>query len=284
MKIVSLGGAYLGRWGILAVSGASSHQVTVLPDGWDITSLAGRAPSSWPGESMNLADLVLAAPIARQARIICLGLNFSAHAKEAGVPIPDRPSIFPRFASSLVGPGAPITLPQVSSSLDFEGELAVVIGRAGRRIPQSSAFEYVLGYTCFADNSIREWQAHSRQVTAGKNFDKTGVIGPWVVTRDEVPDVDAVEIETFVNGERRQQGMCHDFIFSIPDIVSYVSEFMELRPGDIIAMGTPPGCAAGEREPRWLKAGDELEIRISGIGSIKNVVTGETSARSEDRL
>lgn len=283
MKIVSLGGAYAGRWGIFASSDDGAHQVTVLPDGWDITSLAGQT-LSLPGKSMNFADLVLAAPIARGARIICLGLNFSAHAKEAGVPVPDRPSLFPRFASSLVGPGAPIILPQASSSLDFEGELAVVIGRAGRRIPSASAFEHVLGYTCFADNSIRDWQAHSRQVTAGKNFDNTGVVGPWIVTRDEVPDVDAVEIETFVNGERRQQGMCHDFIFSVPDIVSYVSDFMELRPGDIIAMGTPSGSAVGEKEPRWLEADDELEIRISGVGSIKNVVKAETSAQSEDRV
>jgi 2-keto-4-pentenoate hydratase/2-oxohepta-3-ene-1,7-dioic acid hydratase in catechol pathway len=284
MKIVFLGGAHRGRWGVIAASNESAHEVTVLAADTDFANIVGLENASLAGDRVNLSDLVLAAPIAPQARIICLGLNFSEHAKEAGIPIPDRPSIFPRFASSLVGSGEPIILPQISSSFDFEAELAVVIGRAGRHIPAASAFDHVLGYTCFADNSIRDWQVHSRQVTAGKNFDRTGAIGPWIVTRDEMPDVDAVEIETFVNGERRQHGTCDDFIFSIPDIVSYMSEFMELRPGDMIAMGTPPGCAFGEKEPRWLKAGDELEIRISGIGSIKNIVVGETSAQSEDLI
>lgn len=282
MKILYLGGAHRSRWGVTAASDGKASQVTILPAGTDISSIAQQAPTSWNGENADLDGLDLVSPIAPDARIICLGLNFAAHAKEAGLAVPEHPSLFPRYASSLTGMGEPIILPAVSSCLDFEGELAVVIGRGGRHIPAVSALDHVLGYTCFADNSIRDWQAHSRQVTAGKNFDRTGAIGPWIVTRDELPDLSRVEIETFVNGERRQHGDGSDFIFSVPDIVAYVSTFMALRPGDIIAMGTPSGSAAGEKEPRWLAAGDELEIRITGIGSIKNVVAREESAEIED--
>jgi 2-keto-4-pentenoate hydratase/2-oxohepta-3-ene-1,7-dioic acid hydratase in catechol pathway len=274
MRIVHLGNENWGSWGVLG----DSQEVRVLPAGAELGGLTTLDPTSLCGDGIALADLTLVAPITPNARIVCVGLNFAHHAKEANLPIPEHPALFARFASSLVGAGEPIVLPNLSSAFDFEGELAVVIGRAGRHVARESALEHVLGYTCFADNSLRDWQSHSRQVTAGKNFDRSGAIGPWIVTRDEIPDLDAVEIETFVNGERRQHGVCGDFIFSVPEIVAYVSDFMELKPGDVLATGTPAGCAALEKAPRWLRAGDLLEVRISGIGSLINQVTAESGS------
>lgn len=163
----------------------------------------------------------------------------------------------------------------VSEQFDYEVELAVVIGRSGRHIAEADAVQHILGYTCLADNSVRDWQKHSRQATPGKNFDRSGAIGPWIATTDEMPPREDIVLETFVNGVRRQRGSGGDLIFSPEFCVAYVSKFMELRPGDMIALGTPAGVASAEPVPNWLKDGDRVELRISGIGALHNVVQAD---------
>ena len=274
MKIVFLGGELAGHIGIVRSSGRADDVVSVLPKS---VKLADLADADFPEAiaQVSLQEVKLEAPLVPDARIFCIGLNFKSHAEEAGMAIPAKPSIFPRFPSSLVGPDEDIILPSVSTQFDFEVEPAAVIGRAGRHIPEDQAGRHVLGFTCMAENSVRDWQAHSRQVTPGKNFDRSGAIGPWIVTADEMPPVADMVLETFVNGVRRQHGKGSDLIFSLEYCVSYTSTFMELRPGDVISLGTPPGVAMWQEKPDWLKAGDEVELRISGIGSLRNTVGAE---------
>lgn len=274
MKIAFLGGEFAGHIGIVETADQTDGTVTVLPKSVAFGELADAAyPEAFTQVPLQQAKLV--APLAPGARILCIGLNFRSHAEEAGMAIPAKPSIFPRFPSSLVGPEDDIILPSVSSQFDFEVEPAAVIGRAGRHIPETDVHRHILGFTCLAENSVRDWQAHSRQVTPGKNFDRSGAIGPWIVTPDEMPPVRDIVLETFVNGVRRQYGKGSDLIFSLEYCVSYISTFMELRPGDVISLGTPPGVAMWQEKPDWLKAGDEVELRISGIGSLRNNVGAE---------
>ncbi len=273
MKIAFLGGAFTGRMGLVETNGGVGGTVAVLPEGVGLADLSRPPPA--PAAKLPLGEAVLEAPVLTDARIICVGLNFRSHAEELGMAIPERPSVFPRFSSSLVGPGADVVLPAASAQLDYEVELAAVIGRHGRHIPASEAAAHVLGYTCMAENSVRDWQTHNRQVFPGKNFDGSGAIGPWIVTPDEMPPTADLRFETLVNGEVRQQGVGTDMIFSVEDCIAYVSTFMALRPGDVIALGTPPGVAFGKPDPQWLKDGDVVEMRISGIGSLCNTVRAE---------
>ncbi|MCW2241942.1 fumarylacetoacetate hydrolase family protein [Azospirillum canadense] len=273
MKIAFLGGAFTGRMGLVETNGGAGGTVAVLPKGVGLADLSRPPPA--PAAELPLGEAVLEAPVLTDARIICVGLNFRSHAEELGMAIPERPSVFPRFSSSLVGPGRDVVLPAASAQLDYEVELAAVIGRHGRHIPASEAAAHVLGYTCMAENSVRDWQTHNRQVFPGKNFDGSGAIGPWIVTPDEMPPTADLRLETLVNGEVRQQGVGTDMIFSVEDCIAYVSTFMALRPGDVIALGTPPGVAFGKPDPQWLKDGDVVEMRISGIGSLCNTVRAE---------
>lgn len=274
MKIAFLGGEFAGHIGIVRSSGQPDGAVSVLPKSVKLADLAD-ADCPEAIAQVKLQEAKLEAPLAPGARILCIGLNFKSHADEAGMAIPAQPSIFPRFPSSLVGPDEDIILPSVSTQFDFEVEPAAVIGRAGRYIQEAEVHRHVLGFTCMAENSVRDWQAHSRQVTPGKNFDRSGAIGPWIVTSDEMPPFPDMVLETFVNGVRRQHGKGSDLIFSLEYCVSYISTFMELRPGDVISLGTPPGVAMWQEKPDWLKAGDEVELRISGIGSLRNTVGAE---------
>jgi 2-keto-4-pentenoate hydratase/2-oxohepta-3-ene-1,7-dioic acid hydratase in catechol pathway len=273
MKIAFLGGAFTGRFGLVGTGGGVGETVAVLPEGVRLADLCRPPPA--PVAEVPLGEAVLEAPVLPDARIICVGLNFRSHAEELGMAIPERPSVFPRYFSSLVGPGRDVVLPAASTQLDYEVELAAVIGRHGRRIPAAEAAGHVLGYTCMAENSVRDWQTHNRQVFPGKNFDCSGAIGPWIVTPDEMPPTADLRFETLVNGEVRQRGVGTDMIFSVEDCIAYVSTFMALRPGDVIALGTPPGVAFGKPDPQWLKDGDAVEMRISGIGSLCNIVRAE---------
>lgn len=274
MKIALLGGTYAGHLGLVVESADAEPVVNILSAAVTLADLAEgvEAPSI---AQLPLHETVLAAPLLPEARVLCIGLNFYQHAKEAGMAVPDLPSIFPRFHSSFAAPDAPILLPSVSVQFDYEVELTLVIGRAGRHIAEAEAGQHILGYTCLADNSVRDWQKHSRQATPGKNFDRSGAIGPWITTKDEMPVREDIVLETFVNGVRRQHGSGGDLIFSPEYCVSYISKFMELRPGDMIALGTPAGVASGEAEPKWLKAGDAVELRISGIGALRNTVQAD---------
>ena len=207
-------------------------------------------------------------------KILCVGVNYRPHIAEMGREVPEYPVVFTRFASSLVGNDEPVIRPRVSEQFDFEGELAVVIGKTARHVPREHALDYVGGYCCFLDGSVRDWQRHTMQFTAGKNFERSGAIGP-VVAASEVRDPTGLELTTRVNGEVMQQGRIADLVFDIPHLVEYCSTFTRLERGDVIATGTPGGVGAARTPPVWLRDGDVVEVEIPGVGLLRNPVRDE---------
>jgi 2-keto-4-pentenoate hydratase/2-oxohepta-3-ene-1,7-dioic acid hydratase in catechol pathway len=213
--------------------------------------------------------------IPRPSRILCVGVNYRNHAAEAARDVAPYPSIFLRLVESVVGHEQPILRPSVSVHLDYEGELALVIGRPGRRITRAQAMEHIAGYSCFNDASVRDWQRHNPGPTPGKNFYHCGSFGPWLVTADEIPDPSALTLSTHVNGVEMQHTTTDLLIHDIPTIIEYVSAFTPLQTGDVISTGTPAGVQLGRKEPNWLKPGDVVEITITGIGTLRNVITDD---------
>ena len=214
--------------------------------------------------------------IPRPAQIFAAGVNYLDHVEETGRKprsMEDGPSFFLRLRSSLVGHGQPVIRPKVSSKLDFEGELALVVGRGGRHIPQDQALSHMAGYTCFMDGSVRDYQKHS--VSIGKNFLGSGPLGPWMVTTDEIPDPTTLQLTTRLNGETMQHCGLDKLIFPIPFLVSYLSRMTPLQPGDIIATGTPSGVGRDRKPAVWMRPGDRIEVEISGIGTLSNTVVAE---------
>src|SRR5579875_879601 len=214
---------------------------------------------------LPLSQVSLLPPIPDPEKILCLGNNYREHVLEAGGEIPEHPSLFVRLANTLVPHGGALVVPRMSSQLDYEVELAFVIGRGGRHIPPSRAFDHVAGFTCFQDASVRDIQL-KHSLAAGKNFAATGGCGPWMVTRDEIPDPGHLFLKTRVNGVELQRGSTDDLIFDLPTIISYISSITPLAPGDIIATGTPKGVGFTRNPPVWLKPGDDVEIEVQGIG------------------
>jgi len=233
----------------------------------EIARLAGERADA------KLSEVRFRPVITQPEKIICVGINYRDHAEEVGREISPRPSVFARFADTLIGHEEPLIRPKVSECFDFEGELAVVIGRGGRHIPQERALDHVTGYACFVDGSVRDYQKNS--VTAGKNFPATGPLGPWLVTRDEIPDPSRLTLTTRLNGREMQRSGTDRMIYSVPQIIAYVSGFTPLAPGDVIATGTPSGVGHSRKPPLWMKAGDVLEVEISGIGTLRNRVVDE---------
>jgi 2-keto-4-pentenoate hydratase/2-oxohepta-3-ene-1,7-dioic acid hydratase in catechol pathway len=203
-------------------------------------------------------------------KFICVGLNYKTHVAETKRDDSKYPALFVRFADSLAAHGDTVLRPAFSERFDWEGELAVVIGRGGRDIAQADAFDHVAGYACFNDVSVRDWQRHTHQWTPGKNFPGTGPLGPWFVTADEVPDVNALTLETRLNGEVMQHASLSDLIFTIPVIIEYISRFTPLSPGDVIATGTPGGVGDRRDPPLYMKDGDTVEVEITGLGTLRN--------------
>lgn len=223
-------------------------------------------------EEIHIDHGTLLRPIDDDARILCAGFNFGAHALESDREQPGQPTFFARFASGLVGPNDPIERPLVSDTLDWEGEVAVMIGKGGRDISEAEAADHIGGYLCFGDHSVREFQSHSTQATAGKNFDRSGAAGPWVVTPDDLPPSSDLEVLTWLNGEKVQHGQLSNLLFSVPKLIAYASSFMELRPGDVIATGTPSGIGARRNPPRFLQEGDEIRVEVPGVGTLTSHV------------
>ncbi|MCO6416353.1 fumarylacetoacetate hydrolase family protein [Siccirubricoccus sp. KC 17139] len=224
-----------------------------------------------------LADVTVLPAVPQDRKVLCVGLNYRAHVAEAaGREVPENPRIFARLADTIIGHGAPLWRPANSTHFDYEGELAVVIGKPGRRIPAARALEHVAAYTIFQDGSVRDYQKHS--VTAGKNFPHTGPLGPWLVSADEIPDPAALTLTTRVNGEQRQRTSTGDMILSVEALIEYISAFTPLAPGDVIATGTPEGVAHARKPPPWLVPGDVVEVEISGIGTLRNPVIAEPTA------
>ncbi len=222
---------------------------------------------------LAFADLDLLPPIPRPGKIVCIGLNYRKHAEEGGNAIPDYPAVFMRGTTSLVPHRAPILRPPCSDKLDYEGELAIVIGTTATRVSKAHALDHVAGYACFNDGTLRDYQRKSSQWTMGKTFDRTGGFGPELVTADEVSTgAKDLRIVTRVNGEIMQDGNTSDMIFDVATLIAIVSEVMTLEPGDVIATGTPAGVGYARKPPFFLKAGDHCEVEIAGIGCLSNIV------------
>ena len=232
--------------------------------------------------AQHLHDTKFLPVIVHPGKIVCLGLNYAEHAREGGFAVPDYPALFLRVASSLVADGAPIIRPLASKKLDYEAELAVVIGRRGRHVKAADALDYVLGYTLFNDASVRDYQRRTAQWTPGKNFDATGALGPILVTPDELPPGGkGLHIESRLNGQVMQSSTTSDMIFDVPRTIEILSEIMTLAPGDVIAMGTPPGVGHARKPPVWMCDGDVVEIEIEGLGVLRNPVRDEVPTAME---
>ena len=247
-------------------------------EGGEEALAAVKSAAAVAGETQRqpLANVTPALPIRRPPKFICVGLNYALHAREGGHDIPSYPSFFLRVPTSLVAAEAPVIRPKVSEQLDYECELAIVIGKGGRHIAEADALGHVFGYTIFNDVSVRDYQRKTAQWTAGKNFDATGPLGPVVVTADELPPgASGLRISTRVNGQTMQDSVTSDMIFSTANIIATLSEFMTLEPGDIIATGTPSGVAHARTPPAWMKAGDVVEVEIEGIGVLRNKIVDE---------
>ncbi|MGJ4994769.1 fumarylacetoacetate hydrolase family protein [Bradyrhizobium sp. HKCCYLS3077] len=208
-------------------------------------------------------------------KILCIGLNYETHRKETGRSEVENPTVFGRFANSQTGHLANIIRPRVSTDLDFEGELAVVIGKPGRYIPRAEAFKHIAGYACYNEGSVRDFQRHTHQFTPGKNFPDTGAFGPWLVTADEIDDLGPLRLQTRLNGEVVQEATISQMIFDIPRQIEYCSSFTRLEPGDVIATGTPGGVGSRRTPPLWMKPGDVVEVEIDKIGLLRNGIADE---------
>jgi 2-keto-4-pentenoate hydratase/2-oxohepta-3-ene-1,7-dioic acid hydratase in catechol pathway len=222
-----------------------------------------------------LADVTLLPPVPDPAKILAIGLNYAEHRAEGGAPEVSHPTVFTRFPDSQVGHGQPLRRPDATDKFDYEGELAVVIGRPGFLVPEPDAMSYVAGYSAYNDGSVRDWQRHTSQFIPGKNFYRSGAFGPWLVTADEVPDLMAHRIETRLNGQVVQHAPLSDMIFGIPALIAYISTFTPLAPGDVIVTGTPSGVGIYHDPPLLLKPGDVVEVEVSCVGVLRNEVAAQ---------
>lgn len=235
----------------------------------ELGRIARGAPPDYALEDIAY-DPVIPAP----DKILCIGLNYRTHAAEMARELPANPSVFARLQNTLAAHGDTLPRPRASTHFDFEGELAVIIGKGGRHIRAEDALKHVAGYSCFLDGSVRDFQKHS--VTAGKNFPRTGPLGPWMTTADKIPDPTTLALVTRLNGAEVQRDTVDHLIYPIPTLIQYLSTITPLEPGDVIATGTPHGVGAGRMPPLWMKAGDVIEVEISGIGVLRNAVVDET--------
>jgi 2-keto-4-pentenoate hydratase/2-oxohepta-3-ene-1,7-dioic acid hydratase in catechol pathway len=243
----------------------------LLADALDeVGELAGSPPDH------RLDDLELLPVIPDPAaKLLCVGVNYMPHIKEMGRERPDYPVIFVRFADSLVGHGQPLVRPRASEKYDFEGELAVVIGKRARHVERARALDYVAGYACFNDGSVRDYQRHGPQWTPGKNFHASGSFGPWLSTADACGAPAEFHLRTRLNDTVVQDESVEELCFDIPQLIEYCTIWAELMPGDVIVTGTPGGVGAGRTPPLWMKAGDVVEVDIEGVGTLRNSVVDE---------
>lgn len=280
MKIASFKAAGRASYGLVKDSGVIDAGKR-LPEYPTLKQLLAKGSldmlSRLKGETADhaLADVELLPTIPDPDKIFCIGVNYATHLAESGHPTPPHPMIFTRFANSQVGAGQPMIRPLESERFDFEGEMAVIIGKGGRRISREAAFGHVAGYACYNDGSIRDWQRHTSQFTPGKNFVGTGGFGPWMVTTDELTDIAAETLITRLNGQEVQKAPISDLVFDVPALIAYCSIFTELTPGDVIVTGTTGGVGAYRTPPLWMKDGDSVEVEVTGIGILRNSVKNE---------
>lgn len=236
----------------------------------EAAAAAAKATATLPMSEVRLLPV-----IPNPGKIVCVGLNYGEHVRETGREITEQPTLFLRVAESQVAHGDDIMLPPESTKLDYEGEIAIVIGRGGRRIAEADAWNHIAGYACYNDGSIRDWQTATPQWTAGKNFWRTGGFGPWMVTRDDIKDNQVMTLVTRLNGQEMQRTTTDKLIHSIPRQIAHISAFMPLAAGDVIVTGTPGGVGAKRTPPVWMKAGDVVEVEIDAIGVLRNAVRAE---------
>lgn len=236
-------------------------------------TVAALVDAARAARKVKLADVSLLPPIPLPPRLICIGKNYGKHAAEMGGEAPTVPNIFLRNPRSFVAAHAPMIKPKLSETYDFEGELAVVIGKPGRHIPRAEALDHVFGYSIFNDGSIRDFQQHS--LAAGKNFDSSGAFGPWIVDAASIGDPQSLRVVTKLNDQIVQDGNTSDMIHSVAKLVEFLSGMFALEPGDVISTGTPDGVGAGRKPPLWMKPGDHVEVTIEKIGALANPIVAE---------
>ena len=269
------------RNGIVLHGVRTGSSIAVHPGAKSAVDLAVNPATPADAQAVMLADVELLAPVPRPGKIICIGLNYRAHAIEGGNAIPDYPAVFMRGATSLTASGGPILYPECSDKLDYEAELAVVIGRTATRVSVANALDHVAGYSCFNDGSVRDYQRKSTQWTMGKNFDCTGGFGPELVTPDELPaGASGLRIVARLNGQVMQDSSTADMIFDVATLVATLSEAMTLEPGDVIATGTPSGVGYARKPPVYMRPGDVIEIEIEGLGTLTNTVARRASTHA----
>jgi len=238
----------------------------------EVGALAEASECASQSPDFALADVTLLPVIPNPGKVWCVGLNYGEHVQETGRQVTEQPMLFLRVADSQVGHGVAIPRPPESVKLDYEGEIAVVIGKSGRRIAEADAWNHVAGYACYNDASVRDWQMHTQQWCPGKNFWRTGAFGPWMVTADEIPAGTVMTLVTRLNGTEVQRATTEQMIHSIPRLIAYASTVAPLQPGDVLVTGTPGGVGAKRNPPLWMKAGDVVEVEIDGIGRLTNTV------------
>jgi 2-keto-4-pentenoate hydratase/2-oxohepta-3-ene-1,7-dioic acid hydratase in catechol pathway len=268
---VLLGGELIG------IGGAGFDSVlSVIAGGADAMDRVRRwLKNPPPGETFDPARTRLAAPVPRPPKIVCIGLNYRDHAAESNLPIPETPTVFAKFQTAVTGHRHPIVLPKNSAKPDYEAEFAVVIGQGGRHIPEERWREHVFGYTIANDVSARDFQMATTQWMIGKTFDTFAPIGPAIVTADEIADPLNLDISLTLSGEVMQSSNTRNLIFGVPKLIAYLSSVFTLEPGDIISTGTPGGVGMARKPPRWLKPGDEVVVRVEGLGELVNPVVAE---------
>lgn len=253
--------------------GAQFADIKALIAGNGMAAAAKAAEGQKPDHTL---DAVSYNPVVPNAdKIICVGLNYKTHREETGRAPTDNPALFIRFADTQTGHNQPLVLPKASSMLDYEGELAVIIGKGGRHVKAKDALSIIAGYSIYNDGSVRDFQNHTPQWAPGKNFPKTGGFGPWMVTADELGDPTQLELTTRLNGNVMQNTTTDLMIFDIPTTIEYITTFTELRPGDVISTGTPGGVGFKRKPPVFMKAGDTVEIEVSKIGTLVNKIVAE---------
>jgi 2-keto-4-pentenoate hydratase/2-oxohepta-3-ene-1,7-dioic acid hydratase in catechol pathway len=258
----ALGGRFVSLKGVLSAG--------ALPE------LARVTRGAHPDVSLEAVQLL--PPIPDPDKILCVGINYVAHREETGRQESPYPTLFTRFANTQVGHGQALVRPRASAELDYEAELAVVIGKRGRHVPRKTALSLVAGYSCYQDATLRDWQRHSSQFTPGKNFVATGGFGPWLLTADEVPDPSRLTVIGRLNGQQMQRSGTDLLIFDIPELIAYITTFTELVPGDVLSTGTPGGVGSKRKPPVWMKAGDIFEVEVTGVGTLRNHVVDEAEA------
>jgi len=235
----------------------------------DPSALSQAAENGW---LTKRSEAYWLAPVPRPGKLICIGLNYRDHAAESNMAIPERPVVFSKFTTAVIAPGEPVILPITSTQVDYEAELAVVIGRRAKNVSVDRALHYVLGYTVFNDVSARDFQFADGQWQRGKSCDTFAPMGPTIVTADAVPDPHQLSIKLHLNGQTMQDSNTNQLIFGIPELIAFLSETITLEPGDVIATGTPPGVGFARKPPVFLKAGDIMEVEIEGLGTLNNPV------------